>query len=180
MRRLLAYLALSLLAVANCAAQAAAFSEYQVKAVYLYNFSQFVTWPSDAFSSAHAPMVIGVLGMDPFGKELDAVVAGETANGRPLVVRRYSEVSQIKDCQILFIDKSEQAKLDDIVKALNGRSVLTVTDIEGAARRGVMIDLVLAGDHVHMRINVAAARASRLSLSSQLLAPAQIVGSGRQ
>jgi YfiR/HmsC-like len=178
MRRLLAYLALSLLAIANCVARPASFSEYQVKAVFLFNFSQFVTWPPDAFSSAHAPMVIGVLGTDPFGAELDAVVAGESVDGRPLVVRRYSDVSQIKDCQILFIDRSEQGNLDAILKTLDSRSILTVSDIDGAARRGVMINLVLMGGHVHMRINIAAARARRLVLSSQLLAPAQIVGPG--
>lgn len=177
MRRLLTYLALSFLAVANGAAHAASFSEYQVKAVFLFNFAQFVTWPADAFSSTHSPMVIGVLGVDPFGGELDAVVSGEHPGGRSVVVRRYSDVSQISDCQILFIDKSEQGKLGDILKTLEGRRILTVSDIDGAARRGVMINLVLVGDHVHMRINVAVARASRLVLSSQLLGPAQIVSS---
>jgi YfiR/HmsC-like len=178
MRRLLTYLVLSLIAVAGGTARAASFSEYQVKAVFLFNFSQFVTWPADAFENPRSPMVIGVLGADRFGSELDAVVTGERADGRSLVVRHYRDVSQIKDCQILFIDRSEQDKLGNILKTLGGRSILTVSDIDGAARSGVMIDLVLVGDHVHMRINVAAARASRLVLSSQLLGLAEIVNPG--
>ncbi len=178
MRRLLAYLALSIAVVAQCAAFAGSASEYQVKAVFLFNFSQFVSWPAGAFSNAASPIVIGVLGDDPFGGQLDAVVAGERVGGRALLVRRYRDVSEIKDCQILFIDRSESAKLQDIVKMLRGRSVLTVSDIDGAARSGVMIDLVLEGGHIRMRINVAAARASGLVLSSQLLRPAQIVGPG--
>ncbi len=177
MHRLLAYLALSI-AVATGAALAGPASEYQVKAVFLFNFSQFVSWPAAAFRSADAPLVIGVLGDDPFGGQLDAVVAGERVGGRPLLVRRYRDVSEIKDCQILFIDRSEAQRLRNIVAALRGRSILTVSDIEGASGSGVMIDLVLEGDHVHMRINVAAARASGLALSSQLLRPAQIVGPG--
>ncbi len=178
MRRLLVYLALSIAGITQCAALAGPVSEYQVKAVFLFNFSQFVTWPTGAFPSAAAPIVIGVLGDDPFGKQLDAVVAGESVGGRSLVVRRYREVSEVKDCQILFIDRSETARLRDIVKALQGRSILTVSDIDGAAGSGVMIDLVLEGGHVRMRINVAAARASGLLLSSQLLGPAEIVGPG--
>ncbi len=176
MRRLLAYLALSIAAAVSCGALAEPVSEYQVKAVFLFNFSQFVSWPAAAFASADAPLVIGVLGDDPFGGELDAVVAGERVGGRALLVRRYREVADIKDCQILFIDRSEAARLRDIVRALRGRSILTVSDIEGAAGSGVMITLVLEADHVRMRINVAAARASGLVLSSQLLRPAQIVG----
>ncbi len=178
MRRLLAYLALSIMVSTRCAALAGPASEYQVKAVFLFNFSQFVSWPSGAFPTAASPIVIGVLGDDPFGGQLDAVVAGERVGGRPLLVRRYRDVSQIGNCQILFIDRSETAKLHDIVSALHGRSILTVSDIDGAAGSGVMIDLVLEGDHIRMRINAAAARASGLVLSSQLLRPAQIVGPG--
>ena len=178
MRRFLAYLALSVALAATCVALAAPVSEYQVKAVFLFNFSQFVSWPPGAFHSADAPLVIGVLGEDPFGHELDAVVAGERAGARALTVRRYRDVADVRDCQILFIDRSEAARLPDILTALHGRSILTVSDIDGSAVRGVMIDLVLEGGHVHMRINVAAARASGLVLSSQLLRPAQIVGPG--
>lgn len=178
MRRLLVYLALSLAIAAKCVALAGPVSEYQVKAVFLFNFSQFVSWPTNAFASADSPLVIGVLGDDPFGSQLDSVVAGERAGGRPLLVRRYREVSEIKDCQILFIGRSETAQLRAIVQTLHSRSILTVSDIDGASGSGVMIDLVLDGGHVRMRINVGAARASGLTLSSQLLEPAQIVGSG--
>lgn len=178
MRRPLLYLALSLALTARCVALAAPVSEYQVKAVFLFNFSQFVSWPAAAFASAGSPMVIGVLGDDPFGGQLDSVVAGEHAGGRPLVVRRFRDVSQVKDCQILFIGRSETARLRAIVQALHGRSILTVSDIDGASGNGVMIDLILEDGHVRMRINVGAARASGLTLSSQLLEPAQIVGPG--
>ena len=63
-------------------------SEYQVKAVFLYNFSRFVEWPASAFAGPDAPFVVGVFGHDPFGADLDEIVRGETAAGRPLIVRR--------------------------------------------------------------------------------------------
>jgi hypothetical protein len=175
-RRELIALLVSLATSTRCGAYAAAPSEYEVKAVFLFNFSQFVSWPPAAFDRSDAPMVIAVLGTDPFGRELDAIVKGERVGAHPLEVRRYRHVSEIKDCHILFIDRSEAAELGEIVQTLRGRSILTVSDIDDATRAGVMIGLVTQSDRIRLRINVAAARAGGLTISSKLLRPAQIVG----
>lgn len=150
--------------------------EYQVKAAFLFNFSQFVSWPPQAFSSASAPIVIAVLGQDPFGADLDTIVRGERVGEHPLIVRRYHDLSEVDGCQILFIDRSEAAQLPQILQSLRGRNILTVSDIDGSAQSGVMIDLVTQSNHIRMQVNIAAARASGLTISSQLLRPAQIVG----
>lgn len=167
-----------------CCAMPCAFAsptpEYQVKAAFLFNFSEFVSWPPQAFSSADAPLVIAVLGHDPFGADLDAIVAGEHIGRHPLIVRRYQDVSELEGCHILFIDRSKATRLPQILQALRGRDILTVSDIDGSAESGVMIDLVMQSSHIRMRINVAAARASGLTISSQLLRPAQIVGPGAE
>jgi YfiR/HmsC-like len=177
-RRELIGLILSLAVGTRCGAYAAGPpSEYEVKAVFLFNFSQFVSWPPEAFGKSDAPLIIAVLGSDPFGHELDAVVKGEHLGTHPLEVRRYRDVSEIKECHILFIDRSEAAQLVQIVQALRGRSILTVSDIDDATRAGVMIDLVKQSDRIRLRINVAAARAGGLTISSKLLRPAEIVGS---
>jgi hypothetical protein len=157
-------------------ALASATPEYQVKAAFLFNFSQFVSWPPQAFSSANAPIVIAVLGRDPFGPDLDAIVSGERVNGHPIIVRRYREVSEVDGCHILFIDGSESDQLPEILQTLRGRAILTVSDIEGSAESGVMIDLVTQNHHVRMHVNLAAARASHLTVSSQLLRLAEIIG----
>src|SRR5262245_36573345 len=81
--------------------------EYQLKAVFLFNFAQFVEWPSAAFPEAQTPLVIGILGEDPFGAYLDETVRGETVNNRSLIVRRYRRVEEIETCHILFISRSE-------------------------------------------------------------------------
>jgi len=152
-------------------------AEYQVKAAYLFNFGQFVEWPLQAYDSPTAPFVIGVVGDDPFGKTLDEVVAGESLGGHPLVVRRFRNPEDISACNILFIGRSEAGRLEETLKALKGRSVLTVTDIAGAERRGAIIVLVNDNNRIRMRINVAAAKASNLVISSKLLRPAEVVGS---
>jgi len=171
---LLRALALTLLVMA--APLCAAPSEYQVKAVFLFNFSQFVEWPSNAFASPDAPFVIGVVGEDPFGTQLDAAVRGESVAGHPLKVKRYRRAEDVEPCQILFISATELARFDGILSSLDGRSILTVSDIERAAERGAMIQFANQDNHLRLRINVAAAKAAGLTLSSKLLRPAEIVG----
>ena len=176
-RRLWRRLALLLIAGGLLGA-AAPVSEYQLKAVFLFNFAQFVEWPPAALPRESAPFVIGVLGKDPFGAALDEVVRGETANGHPLEVVRYHNVGEIRDCQILFIAASELPQLEGILAALRGRSILTVTDADSPALHGVMIALVRQEKRIRLRIDLQATKASNLTISSKLLRPAEIVGSG--
>lgn len=155
----------------------AAPSEYQVKAVFLFNFTQFVNWPPDSFPDAHSPFVIGVLGRDPFGSTLDEAVRGETVNGRPLVVQRYMNVSELKPCQILFIDRSARVDLTKTLAALEHQGTLTVADFESQAPRDVIIRFLNEGNKIRLRINVDSARSAGLTISSKLLRPAEVVGS---
>ena len=160
------------------AAEPAAPSEYQVKAVFLFNFTQFVEWPPGTFATPEAPFVIGILGSDPFGAQLDEVVRGETVNRRPLLVQRYGSVADVRNCNILFISSAESGSLKQILAALKGRSILTVGDGDEDGQRGVMIRLVTRSNRIRLRIDVDAAKAGNLQISSKLLRPAEIVGTG--
>lgn len=179
--RFVAHLLLLVVGLVEPAGQAAPSlppREYQIKAVFLFNFTQFVDWPTNAFAGATAPLVIGVLGTDPFGKDLDEVVHGEKIKGHSLVVQRYDRVEDIKDCHVLFISHSEKSRLEQILAALKGRSTLTVADAEGFARRGVMVRFVTQKRKIRLRINLEAAKAAGLTLSSKLLRSAEIVAPG--
>jgi hypothetical protein len=149
--------------------------EFQVKAVFLYNFAQFVDWPPDAFETPESPLIIGILGLDPFGETLDAMVRGEKVNGRPLVVERYRWIGDIQQCHILFISGSEGPRTEQIATALRGKRVLTVCDWEGFARRGAMVRFVMERNRVRLRINLEAAKAAGLNISSKLLRSAETV-----
>ena len=61
-------------------------TEYQVKAAFLFNFTKFVEWPDAAFADGHAPIVLGILGDDPFGTELTQLVSGQSVRGRGIVL----------------------------------------------------------------------------------------------
>jgi hypothetical protein len=151
-------------------------SEYQLKAVFLFNFAHFVEWPPGALSDDAAPFVIGVLGKDPFGNSLDEAVRGESVSRHPLAVERYADIAGLRNCQILFIPAAELPHVAQILEALKGHSVLTVTD--GTAPRGAVITLLKEDSRIRMRIDLAAARANNLTISSKLLRPAEIVGAG--
>jgi hypothetical protein len=156
----------------------AAATPAQVEAVFLFNFTQFVDWPPQAFADPSAPIVICVLGSDPFGAALDEVVRGEAVKGHPLVVHRAQRIEELADCQILFISRSERAHLVPILATLKGRNVLTVSDLNEFANQGGMICFVLADNKVRLRVNLEATKTAGLTVSSKLLRFAQIVGPG--
>lgn len=159
-------------------AQEAVTRENQLKAVFLFNFAQFVEWPASAFDGTDSPLVIGVMDGDPIALLLDEVVRGELIQGRPLQVRRYRQVQEVADCHILFINRSESARLEEFTRRLQGGSILTVGDGDRFAERGIMIGFVTERDRIRLRINLGAARASGLQLSSKLLRSAEIVTGG--
>jgi hypothetical protein len=149
--------------------------EYPLKAVFLLNFAQFTGWPASTFEHADSPLVIGVLGTDPFGAVLDDAVRGETVNGRKFVVQRYRHVADATNCQILFISQSETPHWDAIMAALKGKPVLTVSEIEGTSYRGVCVRFITENNKIRLRINTATLKNAGLTMSSQLLRLAEIV-----
>lgn len=153
--------------------------EYQLKAVFLFNFAQFVEWPDTAFASPAAPLVIGVLGSDPFGGLLEEAVRGEVVNGHPLAIRRFNRVEDIDTVHILFLGQTDGSRLATVLTELKYRPVLTVGEADQFARTGGMIGFVMDHSRIRLRINRQAAEAASLQLSSRLLRPAEIVVTGR-
>jgi hypothetical protein len=152
------------------------FKEYVLKALFLYNFAQFVQWPPEAFPSADTPLIIGVLGQDRFGKSLDDLSRNDTAGHRKLRIERYRRLADVQNCHILFIDQSEAANVDEIVRKCRGKPILTVSDMDGFTRHGGMIQFITDDKEkkIRLRINVGAAKAENLMISSKLLKLAQI------
>jgi YfiR/HmsC-like len=116
-----------------------------------------------------------VLGKDPFGESLDHVVRGETVNGRPLVVRRPRNPAETRTCQIVFLARAERAYQDEILSSIEGASILTVGEDEGFLTGGGIVRFVLEENRVRFEINLAAAEANGLRLSSKLLRLARAV-----
>jgi hypothetical protein len=148
--------------------------EYSVKAAYLFNLAKFVEWPADGVRN-RGSVVIGVLGKDPFGSILDAMVRGKTVSGRPLLVRRLDDVSEAGDCHVVFVSSAERRNIDPILERLESSGVLTVSEVESFIEKGGMINFVLQDGSIKLDINLDAARKAGLDISSQLLKVARKV-----
>lgn len=153
-------------------------SEYLIKAGFIYNFAQLVQWPSAAFSQADSPIVIGILGTDPFGETIDRVVQGKKLEGRSLVVKRLKRGASVKECSILFVSSSEAPHLEEVLQTTKGMPILTIGELPGFAMRGGIINLTLEGNKVRFEVNIEAAKQANLNISSRLLALARIVPQG--
>lgn len=150
-------------------------SGYELKAAFLYNFIQYVTWPDTKENTGEFNLCL--LGKNPFGVALQAL-QGKTALNLPLKVKELRQVGEAQSCHLLFISASEQARLPDIVAALQGGGVLTVSDTEGDAEAGVVINFVLRQNKLRFAINPDAAKSNGLRISAHLLRLAEIVHSG--
>ena len=150
-------------------------SEYQVKAVFLFNFVQFVDWPRAVAPDSQLPLVIGIIGNDPFGPFLDETVRGERLGTRPIVLRRYRQITEIGGSNILFISRSESERVPEILSAVKNRPILTVSDGDTFANQGGIIQFVTDKNRIRLRINLAAAQAANITISSKLLRVAEIV-----
>lgn len=171
--RLVALLAALLIAAERL--HAAALQEYQVKAVFLFNFTQFVEWPAATTADATEPIFICILGEDPFGAYLEDAIRDEHVDNRVLAVRRLSAADDAQACRILFISRSESARVDAILQHLKPSTALTVSDARGFGERGGMVGFVTEDNRVRLRINLEAARAAGLTISSKLLRVADVV-----
>jgi hypothetical protein len=149
-------------------AQADKPSEYQIRAAYIYNFANFVGWPSTSFADSTAPFVICIVGDDPFGAALDQIVKGELIGTHPIVVERLKSVDEIKDCHILYCMSNDRLQAVQIVQKLKGLSVLSVGEFKDFATIGGIVRFIVEEDRVRFELNIDAAKGAKLAVSSKL------------
>lgn len=155
--------------VASLPGQHAKPTEYEVKAIYLYNFSKFVEWPAQAAQAQSDSFAICVLGDNPFGPALQATIAQETIAGKSVVAKQIPAPRDAVNCRVLFISSSEDKRLKEILTSVGAASVLTVSDLPRFTQRGGMVQFVLEGGKVRFEVNSATAERAGLTLSSELL-----------
>ena len=160
-------------------ADSALSKEYQIKAAFIYNFIKFVEWPEGDSGEIDETMDICVLGNDPFGPAL-APVIGKIIRGRSLFVHRLLEIPKPPEqCEIMFIAGSEANRLPGLIRILESRPVLTVSDMDQFVERGGMVYLGISDNKIHFKVNPDVVTRSGLVISPQLLALATIVRKNR-
>lgn len=156
-------------AVAGPATESAPLAqEHQLKAAFLYNFTKFVDWPPRRFARPESPLVIAVLGKNPFADAVLELARDRRVNGRPVHFRRVEAPEEAREAHLVFIAAGEEARFGPALAALHAAGVLTVGESPRFAAAGGVITFVMQEDKVRFVINLAAAQAAQLRVSAQL------------
>ena len=142
--------------------------EQQLKAALLFNFTKFIEWSPGSFPAANSPLVIGVLGSEPFADEMENVVRNRNGKGRNISVRRLQGTAGARGVHVLFVSASEDGRLGQLRGTLRGANVLTVGESDAFARSGGAITFVIVGGKVRFDINSTAAAQASVKISAQL------------
>lgn len=176
LRRVCGFILLYITAgVPSLMSQSSFASEYQVKAVFLFNFSHFVDWPESAFDNPYSTFVIGIIGDDPFGPYLAAAVEQERIGSHIIRVERYRSIQEITKCHILYIGSKDPEEIKHILAAAKGHKILTVGDTPNFIRFGGMIRFYTEQGRIRLNINNTLARQTGLRISSKLLRVADVI-----
>lgn len=166
--------------------------EYKIKAAFLYNFIKFVDWPEEKAADLNEPVIIGIIGKDPF-KEAFQPITSKNTKGRKSLIHRFesvqklsksgqadkSELESLRKCHLLFICSSEKDNISEVLKLVKNHSVLTVGETSNMLKSGGIINFIVEENKVRFEINLAAAKQSNLKIRSQLLRLAKTVIDGK-
>jgi hypothetical protein len=150
-------------------------SEYAVKLAFLYNFTKFIEWPSSAFRNPDAPLVICIVGRDPFRPDLEAALRTRKVGDHLVVVRILTANDEPAACHVIFVPVTEKHQADRILRGLPASGILTIGETDGFAVMGGIINLTVEANKVHFEINRTAADRAGLKIGSKLLSIAKIV-----
>lgn len=150
--------------------------EYEIKAAYLYNFINYIEWPENAFPAPGGTITVGIVGQSPFGAALE-VLNGKQVKGRTVTLKQITDINDLGQCQIVFINSSEKAHVPELLEKLKDSRVLTVSEIDGFAQDGGIINFISEHNKVRFEINPDAAHRLGLNISSELLKLAKVVKS---
>jgi hypothetical protein len=142
-------------------------AEDRLKAAFVSKFPQFVEWPADAVNG-RTTIDVCVAAPDPFGADMQELIAGETVSGRALAARHVETASEIATCHVLFLPSRPNGR-HPLLAAAARRPILTVSDDPRFLADGGIVALRVVDGRVRFEIDDNAARRVGLRISSQLL-----------
>jgi hypothetical protein len=160
---------------ASNAGEARAADEFTLKAAYLLNFVRYTKWPANVVPDDKSPIIVAVVGPDPFRAVLDEQFKDKSVGSHPLIVRRFGSFLEIDKCHLLYVAPGEGPRLETIAAKVAGKSVLLVSDAEDGVYRGAAIGLSIQDKKVRFTVNTTRLQVESLECSSQLLKLAKIV-----
>ena len=142
------------------------------KAVFMYNFIDYVQWPEETSADVFK---VGILGKSPVEGPLREIARKRGAGSRKIQIDVFADIEQLQVCNMLFISSSFASQLEEVLDQLNEKSTLTISDTPGLANKGSAINFVLAKGKLKFEINRRRLYDAGLQVSSQLLKLAILV-----
>lgn len=152
----------------------AQYSEYEIKAAYIFNFAKFIDWEK---TNSHIDTItLGIYNADPFGIILEKTMLGRTANGKEWKIKRVHTITELKECQIVFLSDIGKYEYLKLIEQLRNSPVLTVGDeLEEFCENGGMVNFTPQYSKHQFEINNNEAKANGIIINPKLLLLAKIV-----
>jgi len=146
----------------------------QLRAAFIYRFTQFVNWP-DSLRSDRSPVVVGLLGADDLRPALEQILDGKQLDGRRYQVRVFDRPEEVRGCMVVFVDLPA-ARQAGALESVSADGVLTIGNGEEFVHAGGVIALIEENRRIRFDINLTAAQKARLRVQSALLDLARRAG----
>ncbi len=147
--------------------------EYQIKAAFIYNFAKFVEWPQTVFENESDSIIICIAPNNEPDSDVFFSLNNKTVGGKKIKVRICDDIKDIGDCQILFLDSTDPRFIQEVLRTVKDRSVLTVGHIRGFTQEGPVINFFIKEGKLRFEVNLDAAKRSGIKLGSQILMSAE-------
>lgn len=155
-------------------------AEYQVKAAFIYNFTQFIDWPPNSFTSTNDPIIITIIGDNPFDDFLNIIVADEQVKGRPIQVRYINSIEELGQSHILYVGEYSKSKMKELNELCKSRNILSIGEEESFIKAGGIIRFITVNNRVNFQINASEAKEAGFKISSKVLRLAEIVETNKK
>jgi hypothetical protein len=111
-------------------------TNHQVYALFIVNIAKYSSWPT-----AHTEMQITVLGKTKVYDEL-VKQNGKNVNGT-VKVNQVDDVAALGSPNIIYLADGKSGALDEVLKAIEGKAVMIITEREGLYKKGAGFSFVV-------------------------------------
>lgn len=139
--------------------------ERALKAAYLFNFIQFTQWPVPP----DEPFRLCVIGRTQMDEHLAKLEGKQVLGGLHIAVRHLAPRESFTGCHALYLDDSQRGQVDEVLGRLAGAPVLTITDGDGLADKGMMIEIHKREARLGFEVNLKVAKRANLAFSARML-----------
>jgi hypothetical protein len=148
-------------------------TEPALKAAFIINIAKFTNWPEDGPASSVPPapkaFSMCVLGDTAVGEALERSVQDRLLEGSSISVTRLKRSESVRGCRLLYLSGVTKEQSAQILTALKGTPVLTISDLGGFNELGGVVQFFFERGQLRFSVGMESVKKSGLQLSAKLL-----------